>query len=100
MQHSTSGITDNTAPTAHEITSMVADYYSNNGGTVLQKIEKPKTPASSQLATSSAAEPTTGREKKGQTISSLCAGVDGCGTYYANHYNRIHGSLIGACFLC
>jgi hypothetical protein len=75
MQHSTSGVTDNTAPTAHEITSMVADYYSNNGGTVLQKIEKPKTPASSQLATSSAAEPTTGREKKGKQFHHCAQGL-------------------------
>jgi hypothetical protein len=62
-------------------TSMIclAHRYSNNGGTLLQKVEKPKMLASRKPATSSGAEPTTGSEK-GQTISSLCARVEGDST--------------------
>jgi hypothetical protein len=42
----------------------VAHRYSNNGGTLLQKVEKPKMLASRKPATSSGAEPTTGSEKR------------------------------------
>lgn len=36
------GVTDDTARTAREITAMVADYYSKNGGSLLGKTAKPK----------------------------------------------------------